>query len=457
MLPHPTDDDLQGLLRDGFRTLHNVTFNLLTRHILHECPDCGRLLHRAGTLRKSRGFDYSAAFAAAERSLADFLAAGLPPFAEPAVLLAELGGLAESEQLRRVLDDHRFAHPAVVHRLVEESHASRYDSPARMLHLAHLARLAAEKCTAAETGSGPRLADLLSQAWRQFGNALRVAGRLGEAEEALATASRFRRTGTGDPKLFASLLDQTASLRIFERRFEEAGDLAEEAGRIYRELGDRGSLAATMVIRAIPAIYTGEVESAVRLLNRALPWIDGERDPHLLLAACHNLVRCYIDLGQTEQALSIYTAVQDLYRDLRDPLIVLRAGWQQAQLLRDLGHLRAAQVALLQARQGFAERDLFYEAAVVSLDLAEVYVRLGAAEDLERTIVETVPIFRNLGVDRDALASLIQLRSLADHEKRALELIRFLGFRLERLADRPSPGFLPGRGTAVPVDRDGST
>jgi len=457
MLPHPTDNDLEGLLRDGFRTHHNVTFNLLTRHILHQCSDCGLLLHRAGTRWRSRGYDYSAAFAAAERSLADFLAAELPPSAEPTVLLAELAGLTESEQLRRVLDDHRFAHPTVVHRLVEESHASRYDSPARMLLLAHLARLAAEGCTAAETGSGPRLADLLSLAWRQFGNALRVAGRLGEAEEALATASRFRRAGTGDPKLLASLLDQTASLRIFERRFEEAGDLAEEAGRIYRELGDRGSLAATMVQRAIPAIYTGEVESAVRLLNRALPWIDGERDPHLLLAACHNLVRCYIDLGQTEQALSIYTAVQDLYRDLRDPLIVLRAGWQQAQLLRDLGHLRAAQVALLQARQGFAERDLFYEAAVVSLDLAEVYVRLGAAEDLERTILETVPIFRNLGVDRDALASLIQLRSLADQEKRALELIRFLGFRLEGLADRPGPGFLQGRSTAVPVDRDGST
>jgi tetratricopeptide (TPR) repeat protein len=457
MLPHPTDQDLEGLLRDGYRTRHNLTFHLLTRHLLHECPDCGRLVHRAGTLQKARGYDYSVAFAAAERSLADFLATGRPPVAEPTALLAGLTALPESEQLQQIRNDDRFAHPAVVHRLVEESHASRYDSPARMLHLAHLARLAAEKCTTTETGSAPRLADLLSQSWRQFGNALRIAGRLGEAKEALETAFRFREEGTGDPRLFASLLDQTASLRIFERRFEEAGDLAEEAGRIYRDLGDRGSLAATMVIRAIPAIYAGEVESAVRLLNRALPWIDGERDPHLLLAACHNLVRCYIDLGQTEQALSIYTDVQDLYRDLRDPLIVLRAGWQQAQLLRDLGHLRAAQVALLQARQGFAERDLFYEAAVVSLDLAEVYVRLGAAEDLERTIAETVPIFRNLGVDREALASLLQLKCLADQEKRAIELIRFLGFRLERMADRPGAGFLESRNSAVPVDRERST
>lgn len=456
MFPHPTDHDLESLLRGGFRARHDATFNLFTRHLLADCPDCGSLLRRTGEGERAR-LDYQAAFAAAERALADFLTAGRPPLAEPAALLAELAGLTEPEQLRQIAKDHRFAHPAVVHRLVEESHASRYDCPARMLHLAYLARLAAERCTPAEAGSGRRLADLLSQAWRQAGNALRVGGRLGEAEEALATALRFRREGTGDPKLRATLLDQTASLRIFERRFEEAGDLAVEAGIIYRELDDRSSLAATLVKRAIAATYAGEVESAVRLLNRALPWIDGERDPHLLLAACHNLVRCYIDLGQPEQALAIYTDLRDLYRDLRDPLIALRAGWQQAQLLRDLGHLRAAEAALLQARQGFAERDLFYEAAVVSLDLAGVYVRLGAAEDLQRTVAETAPIFRALGVDREALASLIQLRSLADQEKRALELIRFLGFRLEWLADRPVPGTAENHGTTVPLDRDGST
>jgi len=83
--------------------------------------------------------------------------------------------------------------------------------------------------------------------------------------------------------------------------------------------------------------------------------------------------------------------------------------------------------------------DLFYEAAVVSLDLAGIYVRLGAAPKLERTITETVPIFRSLGVDREALAALIQLRSLADHEKRALELIQGLSCRLESLADRTAP------------------
>jgi tetratricopeptide (TPR) repeat protein len=267
-----------------------------------------------------------------------------------------------------------------------------------------------------------------------------VAGRLWEAEEALITAHRFREQGTRDPKLYTCLLEQTVSLRIFQRRFEEACELAEEAGRIYLELGDRSGLAGTFVQRAMASIYAGDVEIAVRLLHQAIRWIDGAHDPHLLLAACHNLVRCYIDLGQPQEALSIYTDVRDLYRDLRDPLIVLRADWQQGQLLRDLGHLRAAEATLVQARQGFAERGLFYEAAVVSLDLAGIYVRLGESADLERTVGEMVPIFRGLGVDREALASLIRLRGLADQEKRAFELIRALGCRLERLAERSASG-----------------
>jgi tetratricopeptide (TPR) repeat protein len=457
MLHHPTDDDLESLRRDGFRARHDATLSLFTRHFLAECPDCGHLLRRAR--KRARRYDYDAAFAAAARALADFLAEGRPPLADPELLLAELAALPEPEQIRQVAGDRRFAHPAVVHRLLEASQAGRYDCPVRMLHLAHLGRLAAEGCTAAEAGSGPRLADLLAQSWRQYGNALRVGGRLGEAGEALDTALRFRAQGTGDPKLRASLLEQTASLRSSERLFDEAADLAEEAGRIYRELGERSLLAATMVQRAIAVLYAGEVESAVRLLNRAIPWIDGERDPHLLLAACHNLVSCYIDLGQPEQALSIYTDLRDLYRDLPDPLISLRAGWQQAQLLRDLGHLRAAEAALLQARQGFAERGLLYEAAMVSLDLAQVYSRLGAAEELERLVLETIPIFRSLEVDleREALALSIQLWSLADQEKRALALSRFLGFCHTKLAERSDRGSSGSPGTAVPLDRDGST
>jgi len=469
---HPTVEDFEGFLRSTVRP--GSAFRLTSstpepstapgaerntrvmRHLLAECGPCHQLLCEMGWDRgrlerlfrlpvdgeeaplAMASYDYGQAFSATEQALTAFFAEGRPAESTPEELMAELAPLPLAEQARWVGSYSRFANPQLVKRLVDGSHASRYENPSRMLHLAHLANLAAEACTVVVAGSAARLADTRAHAWRQYGNALRVAGRLREAEEALAKAHRLCAEGTGDPPLRAWLYEQTASLRIFQRRFDDAVEMADEAGRIYRELGETHAQASTLVQKAIALLYSGEAEAAVRALNRAIPLIDQERDPHLLLAACHNLIRCYIDLERPEQALSIYFEARDLYKEFNDSLIALRAGWQEGQLLRDLGHLGAAEEALLRARQGFLERDLFYEAAVVSLDVAAVYLKLGKADSLQQTVEQMVPIFTNLGVDREALAALLQLQQVAHQSRQAFELIRFLNSRLEQLPHRQS-------------------
>jgi tetratricopeptide (TPR) repeat protein len=302
-----------------------------------------------------------------------------------------------------------------------------------MLHLADLGRLAAEACTAETTGSVPKLADLRALAWRQYGNALRVSGRMREAEEAFTKAQQFCEHGTGDPPLRADLLARVGSLRIFQRRFDEATALDDEAIRIYSELGETRSVVPIMVQKAIAQIYAGEPAAAVSTLNRAVPLIDNEDDPHLLLAACMNLVVAYLTMGEPEQALSLYFEARGLFQDFQDPLVALRVAWQEGLLLRDLGHAQAAEAALLRARDGFLERELLYEVAVVSLDLSEVYLRLGEIEKLHEAVAQMVPTFQSLGVDREMLAALLQLQKADQQSRQAFELIRFLRTRLEQL------------------------
>jgi len=455
---HPKVQDFAILLQSGLQKGRPGRDTQVIRHFLAGCSVCREQLRMAGweesrldrlvqrplqelppaelgRLEMLQGYDYESAFAGAARSLSAFFAPEPAPRRPVEELLADLLAAPEEEQGRRVAQEEDFAHPAMVQRLIENSHAARYEEPRIMLRLARLARSAAEACREEAAGSPERLADLRARAWGSYGNALRVNGELAAAEEALARAQRFLAAGTGDPPLRARLLEQWASLRTLQGHFEKAIELDKEAGAIYAELGETHNLASTMVQRAIAALYAGETESAIRTLNRAIPCIAPEQSPHLLLAACHNLMRGYIDLDRPEQALALYFEARGLYQELEaNTTIQLRARWQEGQLLRDLGHLGAAEAALNEVRKGFLERGIAIEVALVSLDLASVYVQAGKVEDLRRTVAEAVPIFRALHVGREAIALLLQLQQAAGQEQRALDLIRAIDARLSALA-----------------------
>lgn len=454
---HPSAADFESFLQSASRPGSAKRNERVIRHLLADCSACRKLLWTLGwdgvrldrllqlsswdtlesgdqTSAAGNGYSYDRAFTGAEEAISAFLGSD-QLLAQPLeTLLAELTVLAAGDQVERVSRDSRFANPQLIRHLIDRSQAIRYQDPEKMLQLAELAHYAAEACTAAVTGGELRLADLRTQAWGQYGNALRVCGRLREAEAAYANAQRSRAAGTGDPALRAWLLEKVTSLHIFQGSFASALALSEEAGEIYRELGETHLLASTLVQSAIASLYAGDTESGVRKLNQAIPLIDHEEDPHLLLAACHNLVRAYIDLDRPEKALLLYSETRSLYQEFDDPLILLRAAWQEGQLLRDLGHLRAAEAALLRARKGFLERSLAYEVALVSLDLAAIYVRLRLLEELKETVATTVPIFRSLRVGRETLGALLQLQQVADQEQQALELIRLLNASLEPLS-----------------------
>lgn len=406
----------------------------IIRHLLHECSTCQE---RSRTHLSPKGrYNYDSAFARAEQNLSDFFSTGRAPEASPEVLQAELRSLPESDRIGRIGDDRRYASPGLVEILIDSSHALRYKDLQEMLRLAGLARAVAEVCTAEETGSPSRLVDLRGRAWGHFGNSLRVCGQAREAEEALAIAEQYLAQGTGDPPLRARLREQQSSLRMLQGCYPQAIELAEEAAAIYQEIGRLHEFASALVHKAIACHYAGDCDEAIAVLNLAIPLIDHEKNPHLLLAACHNLVFSYAALGLHEQALSLYFEFRDLYKEFDDDLNLLRMCWQEGRLLQEMGHLQAAEAALLQARNGFQLRELAHDTAMISLDLALVYVKLGWFDRLKQTVTEAVPIFTALRVGREALAALLQLQHATGQEQQALELIRILNSRLAPLASR---------------------
>jgi tetratricopeptide (TPR) repeat protein len=430
---HPTTEDFRSLLQQSSQP-RNVERNALAvRHLLADCevcrakvqslPGAGSLLARMFDLqlpdsspaKPATRYNYDWAFARAERTLAQTLAHGMPSERLPE-RLAELDRLPEGEQIRRVGAGGRFSDPDLIECLLDRSHAARYQSPRRTLHLALLARLAATACTVEKAGSKKALADLQAQAWGGFANARRICGNLLGAEDAFVTAFQKCAAGSGEPRIRGSLLSKLAALRVPQRRFDPAIKLIEKAERIFHGLGDLLQQRTLLVQKAHVYNVSGKPEAAFPLLQEALSSVDRDADPYLFLIIRHNLFYCYVDLNQPDEALALHVESRDLYQECKDLLILLRATWQEGRLLGEIGHLHNAEAALIRARQGFMEQGLAYETAMVSLDLADVYWRLGRFENLRRTLGEALPIFRSLRVSREVLASLLRLQQAAEEE-----------------------------------------
>jgi hypothetical protein len=169
---HPTTEDFREFLISARTAVSNAN---IARHLLAGCSVCRhhlldmglsherleRLLRfpfdrgESGIAEAASSYDYSRTFATAEQALHAFLAKGKVANITPEELWAELASLSREEQERWVVAHKRFANPRLVQKLIGMSHAERFENPARMLHLANLARLAADACTVATEESSP--------------------------------------------------------------------------------------------------------------------------------------------------------------------------------------------------------------------------------------------------------------------------------------------------------------
>ncbi len=120
---------------------------------------------------------------------------------------------------------------------------------------------------------------------------------------------------------------------------------------------------------------------------------------------------------------------------------MIKLRWLEANIARAANDNVLADSALIEARDAFLARELPYEAAVVALELASLYLEQGRTADVKRLVAEMIPIFNALEVQPEALAALILFRQAVKREAVTVALVREVVGFLEKARHNPGLRF----------------
>jgi tetratricopeptide (TPR) repeat protein len=319
--------------------------------------------------------------------------------------------------------------------LLSASRELRHQDPEGMVFLAALAVGVAERLDSRTVPS--EAADLQARAWAELGNARRVANDLVGAEAALERSLACAEDGSGDLLLLARLLDLTASLYSDQRRFDKAFQLLDLVHQIYCQHGERHLAGRALVSKGISYVLNNDPEEALQLIAAGLDLIDRRRDPALVLAAVHAIIDITVRLERFDEAQHLLRASRRLYYEFADELNFLKLRWVEGKINAGLGNLSRAEAAFQEVRDGFRAHEMPYHLAVVSLDLAAVWLGQGRTPELRELVEEMLGTFQAFGIHREAMTALLMLRDAVLAEQATVALLRTVAAQLQRLQHEP--------------------
>ena len=184
----------------------------------------------------------------------------------------------------------------------------------------------------------------------------------------------------------------------------------------------------------------GEFEQELETLRQAALCIDQAREPRFWFAVQFNLTVCFNGLGKFEDAKLLFREVCDLALQLDRDLDLRRVRWLGAQVKAGFGEKEAVGIFEDLRKEYAAERNPF-DAALVSLDLAEIYLVQGRWPEVCTLAEEMIQLFRSLGVQREPLTALLLFQEAAHRQQATSAFVRRLARYLEDARRDPSYRF----------------
>lgn len=355
-------------------------------------------------------------------------------------LVGELLAISPPGEREALLHCGRFQTIAVCELLIERSFAEGFHDPARARELAGLAVQVADRLDLLLYGRSV-VQDFRARAWAYLGNARRLGSDLRGAEEALSLAEYFSEEGSADPLEEARILDLKASLLGDQGRLEEAAALLDVVVDIYEDIRDFHRQGRALVSKGLFLAYAGQPEQGLDWISRGLELVRGEQEPRLVLMANHNIAWCLTDCGRAEDARRHLEGIRHLYDGFSDPWTRLRLVWLEARIAAGLGHHEEAERKLRELRGAFVEQRLGYDASIVTLDLAALYLDQGRTAEVRRLAEEALPVLLAQDIHREAMAALIAFQQATEIERATPRMVQQVAAYLYRARNNPELRF----------------
>ncbi len=338
------------------------------------------------------------------------------------------------------------SHPdvAIFEALLLRMQDLRHEDPRSMVQHGRIAvqtaKAMAKSCPAREH------ADLLTRAYAELANALRVADELPESLKHLEEAEQWFAAGTQCDLLWLRLQDVRASLYGAQQHYQSAIDLLDEVFKGRLQLGDHAGAARALVGKGVFTAYRGLTKDAFAYFDDALELI-GHREPNLTETILHNKILFMVDAGLFGQAFELLeTHRSSLWRE-RGRMGRYRLLDIEGLIHAGLGHLELAESFFRQSKEGFRQTGVHGHEALAGLHLATVILRQDPNRYMEAVTlaVESLATFTQLRVKpqviealtvlahaiKDSIVTATLLQSVADfvrkaeHDRRARYQPRF--------------------------------
>jgi tetratricopeptide (TPR) repeat protein len=409
---HLTMETLARLLSGGMT--YEELLEKVVPHLLERCAICQEL-HREILRMQAEVGHWNEEVVVAEG------------FAAPQ-LWERIAGLPYEEQVVQVEGDTDLQNWGFCQFLLKKSLEAGFGDPTAAVNFANLAVKISLRL--GDVYHPEWVQDIRARALAYLGNSRRVLGELRSADDAVRFAVSGLKEGTGDPRLLAELLDFQSSLRRAQRRLPEALTCAGQALDLYKSCEDSHGIAKTTLAKVQILKELGDLEGAIELLERNE--IDPIREPRLFAYARYNLLGCLPLAGRFKEAEDLLPEVRQLFGVGEQAVNLLRLRWTEANIALGLGRIAEAESAFHEVQAAFLERSMAYDAALVSLDLAVVYLRERKLPELKQLASGLVLLFESRDVHREALGALYLFQKACEEEQLTEQAVNRLADVLRR-------------------------